>query len=191
MKKLAAFLSLLLLAACIGTTPQSKFYSLRPLENNNPLPAKPKLTIGIDSVEVPSYLDRPQIVTYQANGIEMNISEFNRWSEPLSSMIQQILAQDMAAVMPRSLVKVPASSRENFDYTVRLEVIKFDGTWNQQVNLDTWWTIANSDGNAVLRRRSRINLPVKNSYDNLVIQQSALLAELAGEIAATARKLEK
>ena len=191
MKKFTVLLNLLLLTACIGTTPQSKFYNFKPLENQSLLSAQPKLTIGIESVEVPSYLDRPQIVTFQANGIEMNISEFNRWSEPLSSMIQQTLAQDLAAVMPHSLVKIPASARENFDYTVRLEIIKFDGSWNHQVSLDTWWTIANSEGKIILRRRSNLSLPLKNNYDNLVIQQSALLANLAEEIAAAARNLKK
>ncbi len=191
MKKLTVFLSLLLLTACIGTTPQSKFYNLKPLENNSPLSTRPELTIGIETVEIPSYLDRPQIVTFQTNGIEMTISEFNRWSEPLSSMIQQTLAQDLAAVMPRSLVKVPASARENFDYTIRLEIIKFDGSWNHLVSLDTWWTITNSEGKVILRRRSNLSLPLKNNYDNQVIQQSALLVNLAEEIAAAARNLKK
>lgn len=190
MKKLACLLILFLLAGCVGTTPQSKFYSLKPLENNNPAPNRPQLTIGIGTVEVPSYLDRPQMVTYQNNGIQLNISEFNRWSEPLYSMIRQTLAQDIVAFMPRDVVKVPASARENFDYMVGVEIIKFDGSWNQQAVLDAWWTIANADGQVKLRRHSQLSLPIKDSYDNLVVQQSALLANLAEEIAAAARKLK-
>lgn len=193
MRKLFVVLSLIIVTACTGTTPPASFYSLKPVETSSaPFTdnIRKKTTIGVSEVSVPGYLDRPQIVTSSANGVEQNISEFNRWSEPLSSMLQRTLAQDLAAYLPHDLVKPRLSGRENFDYTIQVEISRFDATWHKQAVLEAWWNIKNKDNKIVSRNQADLKLPLGTGYDELVAVQSKLVEELAQNIASEIRKLK-
>ena len=59
--------------------------------------------IQIVNVEVPSFLNKLQITTLAEDG-SVNISEFNRWAEPLSSLIGRTIAKDLSKALPKLTV---------------------------------------------------------------------------------------
>lgn len=184
MKKIFAVLALILLSGCVGTTPPAKFYGLRSVNANEVAAiSSRKLSIGISEVEIPGYLDRPQIVTSQNGDIETNMSELNRWNENLAAMMQRTIAADIAAYLPKSLVKPRSSSREKFDYLVFVEVNKMEGTWKRSAVLDVWWYVVNAEGKTILRQRTDLQRPLADSYEDYVIQQSNLISVLSQQIA--------
>ncbi len=192
MKKIFALLSVLLTAACFGgMTQPSKFYSLSSAAGAAETFKSARLMIGVEEVKVPVYLDKPQIVTRDDNQVELTVSEFNRWSEPLSSAMQRAIADDMAACLPDATVKPSSFRREGFDYTVWVEVNKFDGSWGKSADLSVWWSIFDRNGSVVLQERADLSRPLGHSYDDLAVQDSDLVNELSRLIAAKVAKLKK
>ena len=82
MKKTFVLASVLLLASCLGRSPDSSFYTL--ISEPPAKSYKLKTSLQVNEVNIPEYLTRPQIVTVGDNPVEIEISEFNRWSAPLS-----------------------------------------------------------------------------------------------------------
>lgn len=181
MKKISVLLLAFCLTACLGTTPASNFYQLAAPDNVAPVSQR-RISIRIDEVSVPRYLDRPQIVTFEPNGTQLNIAEFDRWAESYSTGLSRILADDISAYLPKAVVKFQAISDENFTYTVETEINRFDAVLGQEIKLDAWWTVY-KNGRMVIRERSRLQLPVGNGYQNLVVAESALIGQLARQIA--------
>ena len=180
------FLAFFLLASCAFTQP-SKFYRLQSATDNSVVSNR-KISIGVEEVSVPRYVDRPQIVLVDKDTSELTVSEFNRWAEPLTSSITRILADDISLCLPNALVKPQNYSMENFTYTVSVEINKFDSTIDKKATLDAWWTILRN-GNAVARGRTTVSGTPTQGYDGVVNKQSKLLNEMAQQIAQKIAKL--
>ncbi len=185
--KLSSLFLFIFLTGCIGgTTMPSKFYSL---ESTKPESVEKtyamKSIIGIEEFRIPRYIDRPQIVTKDANSVELKVSELNRWSEPLSSMMQRVMADDLSVYLPNSMIKPKIYARENFNYIVFVEINRFEGTLGKDVILEAWWSILDAKNTMMSRKKSSFSLPVGDNYDDLVIKESQLLNQLAAQIAKT------
>ena len=181
MKKLISLCAFFLLCGCIGFTesPPSQFYMLKTV------PAEPisrtRLNIGIQEVQIPEYINRPQIVTIE-NKVEYNISEFNRWSSSLSGIIRRTLASDMAYLLPQSFIKPSSIISDNYNYTISIEINRLDGEFDKNATLEAWWYILNRKGQIVYRGQTSLSQPAGDNYEELVSAQSLLLAEMAKEI---------
>ncbi len=180
MKKGIAFLALFFLTACIGTSLPTTFYTLRSEKPEQIF--QTKVTIGIDPVKIPAFLDKPQIVVRQKNDIQLKFSETNRWSEPLSSLLQRTLTEDIAQALPKAEVKSKTSARERFEYIVSVEISDMTGTFNEKMTLNAWFTITDQAGAMLTRRKVILSEKLGDTYDNLVIIQSDLIAQLADKI---------
>ncbi len=192
MKKVLTLLAVFGLTACFGgMTPPSKFYSLTPIQSSSDVFKSAKLSIGVEEVKVPVYLDRPQIVTRHDNQVELNVSELNRWSEPLSVAMQRTIADNLAVYLPNTSVKPSGFRREGFDYVVWVEVNKFDGSWNKTVDLSVWWSVFDKNGDVVLQKKANLSSPLGASYDDLVKEDSDLISELSLQIAQNLARLKK
>lgn len=191
MNKLLSLVLVFMLSGCItGTSQPAKFYTLRSADSNTGyINNKIKLSLGVNTITIPDYLDKPQIVTLKDNSVEMNISEMNRWSEPLSTMMQRTLADDLSVALPNAVIKAKNSARENFDYTLQVEINKFEGSWDKEAVLSAWWTLTNKDNKVIFREKADLTTPMSDSYDDLVIKESNLIAQLAQQIAQKLSKL--
>ena len=189
MKKLVLGL-VFMISACVGTTPQSTLYTLSAITSAPVIYENAKMFVGVGNVNVPVYLDRPQMVTRDKNQVELVVSELNRWSEPLGDAMQTALADDLAVYMPNAIIKPTSYRQENFDYVVWVEVNRFDGIWRKTADLSVWWSIF--DGNGKLRAREKTDLQRKlgKRYEDLAIKDSELVGELAGIIAERLSKLK-
>ena len=183
MRKLWLFFPVLLLSACIGTSRPARFYNLQAENIGAYSNAAVRADIGVREVKIPDYLDKPQIATLKSGGVEVDISELNRWSESLSTMIQRVVADDLGYNLPKAVVKPRVSAREDFKYLLQIEIGQLDGSWNKTANLEAWWSIADASGNLLVQQKSSLSVPLGNGYDDLVRAESRLLAELSAQIA--------
>ena len=193
MKKLCSLFLLALVSACMsfGSTPPARFFSLQIIAEPQTV-SKSRASIGVEEVNIPEYLDKPQIVTVSDNMVELNISEHNRWSEPLSTMMQRTIANDMASLLPNAVVKSRNMGNERFDYAVFIEVDKFDGALNGKAQLNAWWyVLKKGSSDIVLRQKAAFSQPVGGDYDDLVRAESRLVAQLAEQIAVKISGLSK
>lgn len=190
MKKFIILL-VLFTGACVGTSIPSKFYTLNSISSVSQTLVSPKLFIGVGDISIPQYLDKPQIVVRDRNNVELNVSEFNRWSEPLGDAVQLALADDIAVYLPNATVKPTSFRQENFDYLVWVEINRFDGIWNEDAVLSAWWTVFNNNSKVIMRQKSEIKAPLGKTYDDLARQYGKMISELAEQVAIQLSKLKK
>ena len=101
MKKIFIIFSLLFVGACLGGySPQSKFYDLHSVLQQTEIVSEKKISVGVNDVVLPAYLDKPQIVSFDVGNNQMKIDEFNRWGEPLLRHIRHMYYLFFASTTP-------------------------------------------------------------------------------------------
>lgn len=191
--------SLVFVAGCLPSaqTEQAKFYLLRstsresahrgPREKLGPR----ELSVGVGPVDLPQYLDRPQIVTRTA-GSELTIHEFDRWAERLQDNFTRVMANNIGLLLNTGQVFVfPWGSSVSIDYQVKMEVSEFIGQLGGPSSLAARWSIIGDDGtNVLLTRRSQFQARAPDAtYEGLVTAMNETLTNLSREVADAIRSL--
>lgn len=184
MKKICCAISLFFLSACFGGySPESKFYRLQSVENISPLSNK-NISVGVDLPELPEYADRPQIVSFAKNGAKINIDETNRWGEDLDIMLQNVIAADLRAYLPKSNIKAKTSLLEKFKYAVNITITKFEMIENDKVYFEALWNIKSGNSlNIINKGKTALDKNIENGYDDYVAAMNDMIAQMCGQIA--------
>jgi len=192
MKKIIALCSAILLSACVGGTSKApNIYTLKSIDSGiTAIDQNTKVNVGIAEVKVPNYIDRPQIILVESDGITLKKSEFERWSEDLATLTQRTLAGDISAYLPNAIIKPKNFINEKFDFVVYVEINDMTGTFADKATLDVWWTIVDSNNNMVFKKQTKIQNELGDTYTDFVIAQSNLLDELSKEIATELTRLD-
>ncbi len=190
--------SVLVLAACAGSEP-SRFYTLdvqAPAPATAPAasPGAGRRTVGLSPVQVPRYLDRPQLVTRtDANTLEL--AEFDKWSEPLADMIGRVLAEELSRRLPRDRIfLLPVRQAVAIDRIVDIQVTRFDADAAGEVGLDAGWQVFAEGGRRLLQvERTAIRESAAGAGKAAMVAAmsralSRLAAEIAGALAARDRQ---
>jgi len=186
-----------LFSAC-GTSPSAKFYTLTPLtqqkqEATSTVPGTVQ-PIAIGPVEIPEYLDRPEIVI-RAEQNQLILSEFNLWGGTLKADINRVLIENISHFLADDGIPVVTWKISIADtHRVSIQVVRFDGIPNDNIILKARWIVIGKDGKTFeLVRESNIHIPVKGgrSYNALVAAMSEALGELSKEIASDIKSIVK
>ncbi len=190
-----AAIFLLLAGGCSPKTRPARFYLLQPMA-----PSKARsgtaadglaAVVGVGPVEIPAYLDRPQIVTGGA-GAQLELDEFARWAEPLRDNFTHVLAEDLSLLMPSSHVLAFPWNRSIVpDYQVEVQLMRFhvDAAGNSEFKAN--WSIFRQN-NPVLMKEFSARTPVAGGgYEARVAAQSRGVAAFAGEIAGALESLPR
>ncbi len=182
---------LLLCAGCAATSSPSRFYLLSSLTGNGNAPvtspSENALFVGIGPVELPRYLDRPQIMV-RASGNRLELSEFDKWAEPLDRGVTRVLLENLSLLLNTDrVVPFPFRNTPPVDYQVVATVTRFDGIPGKDAELKVNWSLVRGrDKKLVLMKRSRFYLTAsEQGHEAMVSLQSRLLAELSREIASS------
>ena len=182
MKKAGVFFAILMLSGCLfGGSTQSRFYQLQVFDGDVKPVSSRRLNIGVEEAYVPKFLDKPQMVTQKVDTFELNVSEFERWAEPLSSSFSRVLADDISLYLPKSVVKYKTLSSEEFEYALTVEINNWNAILGQKLEMDVWWTVY-KNGDVIVRNRSKLSSELGNSYEDLADKQSKLINDLALQI---------
>jgi hypothetical protein len=130
---------------CSQTEP-SRLYTLSDLTSTETASNKPDgIAVGIGPVSLPLYLDRAQIMVRQsANRLEA--SEFDRWAEPLKTTVPRVLTENLSVLLATDRVySLPRRQRVLLDYSVVIDVGRFEPTAAGSVSLVARWQIFGSD----------------------------------------------
>jgi uncharacterized lipoprotein YmbA len=183
-----ACLAGLWLAGCLGGAVSPHYYALRSSSGEAagpPLAAQPELGLAVGPLELPRYLDRPELVT-QDESNRLTVLDAHRWGGSLRNDILRVVADDLGRLLGTARVAVyPAEPRFDARYRVLLDVRELQATPGQKVVLQARWTVASmEDGRAVAVEESRIEEPVESgAYDSLVAADSAAFGSLSRRIA--------
>jgi hypothetical protein len=140
----------LALAGCFGTSRPSRFYTLEPLQvRDGPGSTTPEVTLAVGPVELPDYVDRPQIVTRSGTN-ELVIAEFERWGGSLEKQISgSLVATLRVRLAPEGIAVVPWRSAvlsSGTPYRVTVNVSRFDGVPGHSVVLQARWELRTQSG---------------------------------------------
>ena len=133
------------LTGCLGSSRPARFYTLEPLQvSEGPSSAATDATLTVGPVELPDYVDRPQIVT-RTGANELVIAEFDRWGGSLDNQINNSLVATLRdRLAPQQISVVPwrsAIASGGTSYRVRISVSRFDGMLGQSVVLQARWEL--------------------------------------------------
>jgi uncharacterized lipoprotein YmbA len=149
------------------------------------------IRIGLETVVVPEYLNRNEIVVNQDNTV-YQLAEFNQWAEPLSDNLTRVLEENLAHLLRGDAVAIFLSSDSSIpsDYRLEVDVLRLDGNLADQVTLVAQWALLEGEEDDLkLMRRSQYQEPVTDkTFKGLVMAQSRSVDKLSRDIAAAIKK---
>ena len=177
-------LIILVFSGC-GTSPKPDFYHLEQSVSTQLTGLERGVAIGIGPVNMAPYLDRPQIVT-RAGNHKLELSEFNRWSEPLKSSVSRVIAVKLSNLLETNRVFLLPRREKSIplDYQVTIDIARFDGELGGDANLTARWTIYDNSEKAILTKVSIITeASGGEGFEHLVAAENRALQMLSREIA--------
>ncbi len=186
----------LLLAAC-GSSPPVRFFTLSDAGTVGAQDADDAVVLGLGPMRMAPYLNRSQIVM-RGRGSEVEIDEFVRWAEPLSSAFLRVLAVNVDyAVNGVRVVTFPWESavKSQIDYRLLGEIIRFEGDTSGRVVLETQWGIVATDSDTwpvpPRRRRYEAQMASPDDLATLAPAMSEALARFSSDIVSELQPLLK
>ncbi|MGO4336546.1 membrane integrity-associated transporter subunit PqiC, partial [Labrys sp. KB_33_2] len=177
-------LALALLSAC--ASPAAKIYTLA-AQSGQKVAGRP-VSVSIETVDVAKYLDRPQLVR-RSGDVQLGVSEFERWGEPMGSMVQRVLAENLRRRLPAgSLVTTSQTVSGKEAATLELSVSRFDTNAEGVVMLQAQWRLHYRNGGRSAAAQASIAVPPADTGAPAQVEaMSSALDQLAGHIAAKLR----
>jgi uncharacterized protein len=182
------FIISVILNGCAVSEP-TRFYILSPMDKpEKPMPrscshAGPK-TISITPIELPKYLDRPQIMT-RLNENQLHLSEFDQWAEPLKDNIPDVIARNLRSLLCADIAVFPMTMARQSDFRLSISIIRLEGVPGGHAYLEVRWSVSDNQAKEPLfAKESSYAEPVRScDYKGLVSAYSRLFASLSREIA--------
>jgi hypothetical protein len=178
-----------LAVGCLGGGTPPEFFALRPthtVAGGVSAASGSGLGIAIGPIDIPRYLDRPEMVT--RDGMHrLDVWDEHRWGGSLRTDILRVMSDDLGTLLGTTHVAVyPTEPLFRVDYRVLLDVLEFEGVLARSVILRARWTVVSAAvDRAPILEDFRVEQPVASpSWDDLAAAQSAALGALSGEIAA-------
>jgi len=183
MKLIKIIIPCLFFSACmLGTSKNAKFYTQSAV-STDVISADYASFVGVNRIQLPKYLDRPQIVTQQKDSVQINISEYNRWVDSPSMLATRTLTENLSNLLPAAQIKM-VSYGEDFERIVSVEIVKLGAVLDEKVEIVAWYTIKNKSKKILTQQKFSKTIAIGKTYDDLVLGYSQLLNELSQEIAA-------
>lgn len=188
----------LLAVGCAALRPQvdtTRFFVLTPLSEMGAgvetQPALEGLALGLGPVELPEYLDRPQMVRRRGSH-QVEVSENDRWAEPLEVGFTRVLGKNLVNLLGlQSVVGYPWPVTQELDYQVQVDVLRFEATEEGAAELAArWWVKDGETKRVLLARDVHVKRPAASATgDASVAALSEALGEISRDIASSIRGL--
>lgn len=189
---LPQFLVLLFsLSGCLGTTSSTQFYLLEPISdsvskaNDN---FKDVPLIALTPVHIPDYIDRPQIIMANNKNI-YQLSEFDRWAEPLDTNIGRVLQLNLTYLIPAKIVLSKDSNlAKQAGLRVSVNILEFHIDARKQAVLTAQWHVIRGEKTIANNQKSYQILVVNNDLPFLVHALNQCLEQLSRDVASSVRQ---
>lgn len=142
------------------------------------------IPVGVGPVELPEYLDRPQIVTRTSQN-QLNVADFDRWAESLKDNTIRVLAENLAMLLPSQRVSVyPWKRATPVDYQITVQVSQFDRMENGESVFALRWRVLDGGGRELLSRTSTYReTPTGSDYAATVAAMNRNLEAFSRDVA--------
>lgn len=181
------------LAAC-GTSAQARFFTLSSSTAEPIAGSLAGSTIVVGPIELPEYLDRPQMALRGEQG-EITFLEFQRWAEPLRAAFVRVFAEDlMIAAGTQQVVAVPIAQPMPADFNVVARVSRFDVDKAGQAKLAVQWFVSDTADKIIMPPRQTVYtrsaaLPLTPEAGTAAL--SGTIADFAADVASSLAAIKK
>ena len=183
MKKIIILFLCIILNGCISRSKTTNFYGLKNVIFENKVKFNDfNKKILVNNVSIPNYMDKPQIITLSKDYIKYNISEINRWIEPLNILIQNTLISDMSYYLNNSIIKEYNLNERDYNYLVNINIRKINNILDKELYFECFYTIINNKGKIIINDKFIDKLYISNNFIDLADKQSEIIGKLAYEI---------
>ena len=147
------------------------------------------LVIGIGPIGFPDYLRRPDVVT-RTSPTTVEISDVNRWAEPLDSAFARVLSEELSRLLgTQRMIAYPWYKSDRVDYQVECNVIHFETDANGGSQLHAQWSIRDGAGKLLIARESDITDAEASGDKSPSASLSHDLGDLSQQIATQVKEL--
>ena len=140
---------------------------------------------SISPVSLPKYLKKSQIVTRTGSN-ELHLAEFDLWAGKIEEDIGRVIADNLTNLLATDKVFMyPLMDAVKLDYTIKIDISRFDGELGSKVELIVRWSIFDSLGNMVKGPTAThlVEPVIGPGYPEMVAAQSQILASLSRQLA--------
>jgi hypothetical protein len=139
----------------------------------------------VGPVEVPQYVNRPEIVTGHTSPA-LQSADLAVWAEPVRDGFTRVLAENLSLLLATERVALFPWQSGAPDYQVVVNVIQFLGQPGGDVSLVALWSLLGKQGQeALVSKKSSFREPTGGQdYEALVAALSRTVAALSRDIAA-------
>ncbi|KPJ97966.1 MAG: hypothetical protein AMJ60_09880 [Desulfobacterales bacterium SG8_35] len=191
-------MAMLFQLGCAGRSQSARFYVLSPeaapeLQVKSTSAGSSDIAIGISPVSLPKYLRKPQMVTRTGSN-ELHLAEYDRWAGKIEEDIGRVIAENLSHMLATDKVlSYPAIEGIPLDYTINLDISRFDGRLGGDIELIVRWVLFDREGNTVagVKATHIIEPTGGGDYADMVAAQSRALAAFSRELAAAIKELAK
>jgi len=172
------------LAAC-GSDAPLQIYTLYPVEAS--AIDNRRMAIAVQGVDVPRYLDRPQLIRLQS-AYQYQVADIERWGEAFADMTTRVLIEDLVLRMPRAQVfQDVGSTAVPAQYVLEVSLSRFEADPSNVVQLAARWVLRGGQDNEVkLASGVLVSQPATGAATAAIVQAMSLaLAQLADAIVAS------
>jgi hypothetical protein len=197
--RLAALVGASVLAgACSVLAPRpdpSRYFVLTALAENERSDGTPLdgVALGLGPIGLPAYLQRAGIAT-RVGPNRVEFSEVARWAEPLDASFGRVVAENLSRLLGSDrIVMYPWFDATRPDYTVQIDVLRFERGSDGVAELAARWLIKDGTSRALLEdREASLREPVAGTdTEAAVAALSRAVAELSRELASAIRRLPR
>jgi len=180
----------LVVAGCAGKSAPTQFYMLGPVMSDevesHPANSTSTVYITLDTVEIPEYLNRPQIVTH-VDRAEYQIDEFHRWMEPLQDNLTRVIANHLSVLLnPKGIDILYTARPVKTNYTIVVQILRMEGKLGKVMFLDARWSFFDQQNETpvVTKRFVRIReFTSADTYQGLLQAQNRSIESLCRAMA--------
>ncbi|MBK1667931.1 hypothetical protein CKO28_07765 [Rhodovibrio sodomensis] len=167
-----------------GESAPTFYYLLDPIDPAAERQAGGAVSLALEPVEIPAYLDRQALVT-RSDDNELEVASFHQWAEPLYANVTRVLAENLRLLLDQTdVVRLP-SRNSGFNAELQVELMRFERAADGPVTLVARWRVLDGRGQRELAsRRAVVQEPLDGAGpEATVAAMDRALAELSRRIA--------
>lgn len=174
-----------------GTTPPARFYAITSTISALPLAADPTgAIVTIGPVQIPEYLDRPQIVTVTGTN-ELILGEYDLWAGSLKDDINRVLIENVSSLLGGAVSVASWKTPLRNANKVPVSIVRIDAIPGKSVTLKAQWTVFAKDSRTPAAfKDATIAEPLTGTdYRSVVAAMSKVVSELSSLVAVSVKQV--
>lgn len=138
-----------------GESAPTYYYLLDPIEPGAERDAGGAVRLALESVSIPSYLDRQSLVTRGADN-RLQVASFHQWAEPLEANVTRVMAENLRLLLGSTdVVRLP-SRAGGFNAELQVDIVRFEREADGPVTLVARWVLLDGRGEQELASRRAV-----------------------------------